>query len=209
MKFQTNLQISACALAALLLVGCGSTGGSTGAMQNQQAAANSAAQAAAATQAAREAQEAADKAEQERQQRIADANQNARAAKFVAQTFTSQTGSSRTILLKFQKNGRVTWDETAENSDPVSHNGKWSIKGKQLRLSFYNKETKGTETAVFEPKQALLSPNENDADCKAMSGLLPVELNGDKEGLNNFYFWPQSQVTRHNGTCLTEAASKK
>ena len=207
MNRTTHLQISACAFAALLLVGCSSAPGSApGASQSQASAAQNSAAQAAAAQAAREAQEAADKTEQERQQRIADANQKARTAKFVPQNYASHNDNGRVILLKFQKNGRVLWDETAENSEALHHVGKWSQKGKQVRLSFYNKETKNTESVMFEPKQALLSPRETNADCKALGGLLPLELNGDKEGLNNFYFWPESQIKRNEGTCL---AAKK
>ena len=203
MKPQIHLQIAVCAVAALLLVGCDSmpSAGQNVAQTQQSTGQNNAAQAAAA-QAARQAQEAADKAEAERVARIADANQNARSAKFVAQNYSTQNDNGRTIVLKFQKNGRVVWDETADNAEAISHSGKWTVKGKQLRLSFFNKETKATENVSFEPKQALLSPREKNADCKALPGLLPVELNGEKGGLGNLYFWPQTQVKRNEGTCI-------
>ena len=197
MKPQIHLQIAVCAVAALLLVGCDSmpSAAQNVAQTQQSTAQNSAAQAAAA-------QEAADKAEAERVARIADANQNARSAKFVAQNYSTQNDNGRTIVLKFQKNGRVVWDETADNAEAISHSGKWTVKGKQLRLSFFNKETKATANVSFEPKQALLSPREKNADCKALPGLLPVELNGEKGGLGNLYFWPQTQVKRNEGTCI-------
>lgn len=197
MKLQIHLQIAVCAVAALLLVGCDSmpSAGQHVAQTQQSTAQNSAAQAAAA-------QEAADKAEAERVARIADANQNARSAKFVAQNYSTQNDNGRTIVLKFQKNGRVVWDETADNAEAISHSGKWTVKGKQLRLSFFNKETKATENVSFEPKQALLSPREKNADCKALPGLLPVEINGEKDGLGTLYFWPQTQVKRNEGTCI-------
>ena len=197
MKPQIHLQIAVCAVAALLLVGCDSmpSAGQHVAQTQQSTAQNSAAQAAAA-------QEAADKAEAERVVRIADANQNARSAKFVAQNYSTQNDNGRTIVLKFQKNGRVVWDETADNAEAISHSGKWTVKGKQLRLSFFNKETKATENVSFEPKQALLSPREKNADCKALPGLLPVEINGEKDGLGTLYFWPQTQVKRNEGICI-------
>ena len=197
MKPQIHLQIAVCAVAALLLVGCDSmpSAGQHVAQTQQSTAQNSAAQAAAA-------QEAADKAEAERVARIADANQNARSAKFVAQNYSTQNDNGRTIVLKFQKNGRVVWDETADNAEAISHSGKWTVKGKQLRLSFFNKETKATENVSFEPKQALLSPREKNAGCKALPGLLPVEINGEKDGLGTLYFWPQTQVKRNEGICI-------
>lgn len=203
MKHQPHLQLVACAVAALWLAGCDSmpSAGQSSAPTQSNAAQNSAAQAA-ATQAAKEAQEAVDKAEAERVARIDAANKNARTAKFVAQNYTTQNDNGRTIVLKFQKNGRVLWEETAENAQALSHAGKWAVKGKQLNLSFFNKETKATENVSFEPKQALLSPREKNADCKALPGLLPVDLNGDKDGLGNLYFWPQAQVKRHEGTCI-------
>ena len=203
MKLQAHLQIIACAVAALLLAGCDSlpSGAQKSAQTQQDAAQNAAAQAAAA-QAARAAQESAQQAQAERVQRITDANQNARSAKFVAQNYTTQNDNGRTIVLKFQKNGRVVWDETADNAQVISHIGKWSVKGKQLRLSFFNKETQASENMSLEPKQALLSPGETNADCKALPGLLPLELNGDKDDLSHLYFWPQTQVTRNAGTCI-------
>ena len=204
MILKTPWTAAACAVAALLLSGCDTMPGNAASPQAAQQAPE--AQAAAA-QAKRDAEEAAAKAEREREQKIASANSNARAARFVAQNYVTVNGEGANVTMHFTKNGRVVWQQSAGQGEdaPNAMNGNWSAKGKQLRVTFYNKADKKKEVYVFEPKVALLAPAQQDDGCKALPGLLPVDINGTTEGLNNYYFWPKVQVDKNQGTCAAAA----
>ena len=198
MTLKTPWTAAACAT-VLLLSACGSMTSNDAATQQAQEQAPAQA---AATQAKRDADD--NKAAKERQQKIVEANQNASSARFVPQNYVTANDGGANVTMRFTKNGRVVWQQNAAEGEkaPAAMNGNWSAKGKQLRVTFYNKAEKKKEVYVFEPKVALLSPAQTNDSCKALTGLLPVDINGTSQGLDNYYFWPQAQVTKNQGTCV-------
>ena len=163
---------------------------------NQQAASE------AAANAARAQQEAEAKAAEDRAQKIADANQSARNAKFVAQPYSSWNDKGN-VTLNFTKNGKVVWEEPGNNG-VFSMQGTWRLQKGQVVVRLYNKADKKTELFSFIPKVALIAPSAEDADCKALPGLLPVSANGKTDNLNNIYLWPKAQVEKNQGSCIQQ-----
>ena len=168
---------------------------------NQQAASEAAANAARAQQEA--AEQAKAKADEERAQKIAAANQSARNAKFVAQPYSSWNDKGN-VTLNFTKNGKVVWEEPGNNGGVFTMQGNWRLQKGQVHVRLYNKADKKTELFSFVPKVALIAPSAEDADCKALPGLLPVSANGKTDNLNNIYLWPKAQVEKNQGSCIQQ-----
>ena len=164
---------------------------------NQQAASE------AAANAARAQQEAQAKTAEERAQQIAAANQSARTVRLVAQPYSSWNEKGN-VTLNFSRNGKVTWEEPGNNGGAFTMQGSWRQQKDQVVVRLYNKPDKKTEIFSFIPKAALIAPGTEDADCKALPGLLPVSANGKTDNLNNIYLWPKAQVEKNQGSCIQQ-----
>lgn len=200
MKFKQSAYFAAIA-AALALGACTSAPGQPGG-----ADAATQAQADAAAQAAAKAQAEADAAQQQRRQAIAEANQNARAARFAPQTYASWNEGGANVTVKFLKNGRASWEEPGKDGKPFVMHGSWRVAKGQVNVVFQNKEEKKKESFSFAPKVALVAPAAAaaDAGCKALPGLLPLEANGQTEKLDNIYLWPKAQLEKNQGSCVQQ-----
>lgn len=197
MKLKSTASLALTLVAALVLSAC-DTAPKT--HTNQQAAAQGAANAARVQQ---EAEAQAAQAEADRKKQIADANLNAKAAKFVPQSYATWVGGASNLTLHLLKNGKATWEEPSENGKPYTMGGTWRLQKGQVVVKLNNKQDKKTETFVFQPKVALIASDAADAACKALPGLQPVSANGQTENLDKIYLWPKAQVEKNQGSCIS------
>lgn len=159
----------------------------------------------AAANAARAQQDAEAKAAQaavDRKKQIADANTNARAAKFVPQTYATWVGGASNLTLHLHKGGKATWEEPVESGKPYTMTGTWRLQKGQVVVRLNNKQDKKTETFVYQPKAALIAPDAAQV-CTGLPGLMPVSANGQSGNLDKIYLWPKAQVEKNQGSCIS------